>query len=333
MTAFARAATVQTCVRRRPGRSSSGTRVQTTPDPFATSIAATRSQARSCSSSGTSRGSSTPGTSLYARACKTGSGLPGDPGRNGNLTGVLTATMRDPSRVGSQRQAFVRTQLPECGRLCDGQPASVSAPLPARSTGPATQRQRPQPPRDPHQRGIFAPRATPPTGTDGFRDGLPESAARLSGSSRYPRQYSCRPPSASADGGQTSIPSRLSRRVIASADPASAASRFPAESVLEKRRAEAPQTAPISAIRRIPWWPRAGSLPTGCTASRPRPRTGSATCRGWGRSRRANTRIGSPALSRYVRNSTIIGGPAGMSKGVASSGETGRIESTQRVFR
>ena len=54
MTAFIVAVTVHTCIRRRPGRSSSGTRVHTTPDALATSTAATRSQTRSYSSSATS---------------------------------------------------------------------------------------------------------------------------------------------------------------------------------------------------------------------------------------------------------------------------------------
>jgi len=42
VTAFIVAITVHTFVRRRPGRDSSGTRVHTTPDALATSIAATR---------------------------------------------------------------------------------------------------------------------------------------------------------------------------------------------------------------------------------------------------------------------------------------------------
>ena len=60
MTAFDVACTVHTCVLRLPGRSSSGTRVHTTPDALAISTAATLSQTRSYSSSaGTSCGSST----------------------------------------------------------------------------------------------------------------------------------------------------------------------------------------------------------------------------------------------------------------------------------
>ena len=46
--------------------------------------------------------------------------------------------------------------------------------------------------------------------------------ARLSGSRRYPRLYACRTPSASAVGGQASLPWRLSQSVIDSVGPASA---------------------------------------------------------------------------------------------------------------
>ena len=50
-TAPIRALTVQTVLRRAPGRDGCGVRVHTIPESFATSTAATRSWTRSCSSS------------------------------------------------------------------------------------------------------------------------------------------------------------------------------------------------------------------------------------------------------------------------------------------
>jgi hypothetical protein len=62
-TAFIRAFTVHTVLRRAPGRDGCGVRVHTIPESFATSIAATRSWTCSCCSSSITCGLLTAATS------------------------------------------------------------------------------------------------------------------------------------------------------------------------------------------------------------------------------------------------------------------------------
>ena len=92
-----RAFTVHTVLRRARGRDGCGVRVHTIPESFATSIAATRSWTRSCSSSSITCGLLT--ASSYAGSDGIEAGCPGVRSagiRPGILTGVLEATVRDP---------------------------------------------------------------------------------------------------------------------------------------------------------------------------------------------------------------------------------------------
>src|SRR6266516_1628964 len=93
------AATSQTRVTRRCGCDGCGSRVHTLPDALATSMAATRSRRTSWSLSWTCSGSrdTPPGSNQLRRGWKAARGP-----RSGteNLTGVLEATVCDPSRSG-----------------------------------------------------------------------------------------------------------------------------------------------------------------------------------------------------------------------------------------
>src|SRR5450755_3320417 len=100
MTARVVASTSHTLLTRRPGFDSCGTRTHTLPESLATSTAATRCRTCSCSSSSISWGSVITGLLLQhlsgtrwrdARGPRSGTEI---------LTGVLEATVRDPSRSG-----------------------------------------------------------------------------------------------------------------------------------------------------------------------------------------------------------------------------------------
>src|SRR5262245_42967416 len=77
------------------------------PDSLATSIAATRSMICSCSASGISSGSLITRHPPATSQPKRGSGMPAGP-RSGTeiLTGVLEATVRDPSGRGPGARLF-----------------------------------------------------------------------------------------------------------------------------------------------------------------------------------------------------------------------------------
>src|SRR5512132_1282286 len=90
------AATSHTVVTRLPALAWCGTRVQTMPDALPTSIAATRARISSCSSTSTCRPCGTDPPLLTAS--QGGSrGCPGARWETETLTGVLEATVRDPS--------------------------------------------------------------------------------------------------------------------------------------------------------------------------------------------------------------------------------------------
>src|SRR5262249_62355020 len=103
-----------------------GTRVQTTPDAFATSTAATLCRICSCSSSSISCGSRITRTisSRHAGA----EGLPGGLGRKAdNLTGVLEATVRDPSGQGPAAR-LIGGRPPPRGTRESGEDAPIFTP-------------------------------------------------------------------------------------------------------------------------------------------------------------------------------------------------------------
>jgi len=96
MIAFVVAAMSHTLVDRRPAIDGCGTRIQTLPEAFATSIAATRSSRSSCSSASSS--SMSPVIRHLLTSLGKSTGLPGGLGQGTDiLIGVLVATVRDPS--------------------------------------------------------------------------------------------------------------------------------------------------------------------------------------------------------------------------------------------
>src|SRR5215216_6420006 len=90
--------TCQTVVIRLPALAGFGTRVHTIPDALATSIAATRSTTCSCSSTSTCWPDCWPdGTDRPPHRIGSQMGCPGARWDTETLTGVLVATVRDPS--------------------------------------------------------------------------------------------------------------------------------------------------------------------------------------------------------------------------------------------
>ena len=144
--AFSRAFTVQTRLCRVPGRDGCGSRVHTTPESFATSIAAARSWTRSCSSSSITCGLLTAAS--YAWADGIPAGCPGVPvgGRSGRNTDRRARGNRarpsgqDPSA--RLRNGFASQEAP-ASRAARTHPATPRARTAAPT--PARRRQRPQP--------------------------------------------------------------------------------------------------------------------------------------------------------------------------------------------
>ncbi len=116
-------------VRRFPGRDECGTRVHTIPEAFATSIAATRSKTCSYSWSSISCGSSITGPSSSHRHHQ-GTHADARGPRSGTeiLTGVLEATVRDPSRSGPGARLAHGLEVPEKTPASAGNPPPIFTP-------------------------------------------------------------------------------------------------------------------------------------------------------------------------------------------------------------
>ena len=111
------ASTSRTLLIRRSGRLGCGIRMHTLPEAFATSIAATRSITSSCSSSRTISGSLFNSFVLQPIQHSPRAGCPGASVEGTEiLTGVLEATVRDPSRSRPRHQAHRRAHIPRGSR-------------------------------------------------------------------------------------------------------------------------------------------------------------------------------------------------------------------------
>src|SRR5215472_4670910 len=157
--AFLRALTVHTAARREPGRDGCGVRVHTIPESLPTSIAATRSWTRSCSSSSITCGPLTAAS--YAGSDGTGAGCPGVPdgGHQARNTdrraqgNIARPSGQDPSARLIYGFVFHSAPTSRAARPTVPPPAHPHQPQPARDSSPS-------PPR-PAPARIFTPRDHP----------------------------------------------------------------------------------------------------------------------------------------------------------------------------
>ena len=169
----------QTRVRRFPGRDGCGTRVQTMPEAFATSTAATRSRTCSCSSSSISCGSIIAATLFLPSPSGHTHGCPGASVGNRNSDRRAHSTVRDPSRSRPQRQTCMRAHVPERYRR-----RRAATPDPYRRAPPPPQNRRTSPHRQPP--------ATTDTDPDfhararGVPEGIPGLACPYRGTPPFP---------------------------------------------------------------------------------------------------------------------------------------------------
>jgi hypothetical protein len=144
LTAPVVASTSQTLLTRRRSR---GVRTHTLPNALATSMAATRSITNSCSASGISSGVNGSCFRFNPLAFQSSrhalaAGCPGASVKGTEiLTGVLEATVRDPSRSGPGAQAQMRANWSQGNVGVGGQPNPIFTPArrPGNGTGGSNQ--------------------------------------------------------------------------------------------------------------------------------------------------------------------------------------------------